>query len=65
MNEIWSYGRGFCKGYSEDFDLIKKISRWKDVEMCGTYYKHLKLIGQDFIFPINLKPKISMIMGDV
>lgn len=63
MNEIWSISNGEYKGYSEDLGLVEKISRWKEVEMCGIYYSSgFKILGRDFIFPLALKRKITNIL---
>jgi len=57
---IWSYERGYLKGYSQDFSLIAKITSWRDVEPSNYYYtKKGKLFARDFVFPSNLKSRVE------
>ena len=60
MNQIWAYDKGYCKGISQDFKLIAKITSWRDVEPSNYYYtKESKLFARDFVFPSSLKSRVK------
>ena len=50
-------------GYSEDKNLLSIVSRWKKIEMFGTYFKRDGDIGRSFLFPSNIYNRIAKIMG--
>ena len=66
ISEIWSYGRGKYKGYTEDWELATKIMRWTSVERCCVYYHHypnVSIKGYDFIFPSSSYNRIASELG--
>jgi len=62
-NEIIFQSRGWYMGYSEDKKILSIISRWKKVEMSGTYYKQNRIIGRSFLFPSTIYSRIAKVMG--
>lgn len=53
-NEIWKYDKGLLCGYTEDRDLIRRIKRYKkDWTIIADYFKGNRLIGVQFIIPIE------------
>ena len=64
MSEIWSYGRGHWKSYTENFKLAKKILGWKSVKKDATYYyPDFSIKGYDFIFLTRSYNRISRVLG--
>ena len=64
ISEIWSYGRGFHKSYTENLDVAKRIMRWSSVERCSIYYTHsMRIFAYDFIFPTRTYNRIARLLG--
>jgi len=64
MSEIWQYGRGYYKSYTEDIDVAKRIMRWSSVERCSIYYTHsMRIFAYDFIFPTLSYNRIAKLLG--
>ena len=64
FNDIWAYGRGWHKAYSNDFKLITKLERWQKVEPCATYMTPLgKVFAKDIIFPSSIYNRIARALG--
>ena len=61
-SEIWQYGRGQFKGFSDNFKKLAKIESWKEVNRCGYYYENGILIGRDFTFPSKLFNRVAAVL---
>ena len=64
MTEIWRYGRGYYKSYTENLDVAKRIMRWSSVERSSIYYKpSMRIFAYDFIFPTRTFNRIATALG--
>ena len=64
FNDIWAYGRGWHKAYSNDLKLITKLERWQKVELCTTYMtQYGKIFAKDIIFPSSIYNRIATELG--
>ena len=64
MTEIWPYGRGYYKSYTENLDVAKRIMRWSSVERCSIYYTHsMRIFAYDFIFPTRTYNRVARVIG--
>jgi len=62
--EIWQYGRGYYKGYTEDIKFAKRIMNWKSVESCSIYYTpSMRIFAYDFIFPTRSYDRVARVLG--
>ena len=62
--EIWSYGRGFYKSYTEDIDVAKRLIRWSSVECCSIYYtRSMRIFAYDFVFASRTYNRIAEALG--
>ncbi|KPK42925.1 MAG: hypothetical protein AMJ78_00770 [Omnitrophica WOR_2 bacterium SM23_29] len=61
--EIWPYYRGYYKVYTEDYEIVKKLSSWKDCRHSNTYYRNEKVIGWDMVFPSRFYNKVARLVG--
>jgi len=62
--EIWIYGRGYYKAYSENLDVAKRVMNWKSVEPCSIYYtSSMKIFAYDFIFPTRSYNRVAKVIG--
>ena len=63
-SEIWHYGRGYYKGYTEHLDLAKRIMKWSSVESNSIYYTHsMRIFAYDFIFPTRSYNRVARALG--
>ena len=63
-SEIWKYFRGEYKGYTENFELAKRIMGWKSVKKDATYYyPNFSIKGYDFIFHTRTHNRVSKVLG--
>jgi len=63
-SEIWKYFRGEYKGYTENFELAKRVLGWKSVKKDATYYyPNFSIKGYDFIFLTRSYNRISRVLG--
>ena len=63
-SEIRSYYRGYCKVYTEDYEVKQKIASWKGCKHSNTYYnRYGQLIGWDLIFPSKLYNRAAELIG--
>ena len=64
VSEIWWYGRGFYKCYIENFDVVKRIMRWRSVEHCSFYYtRYMQIFAYDFVFASQTYNRIARVLG--
>ena len=64
VSEIWWYGRGFYKCYIENFDVVKRIMRWRSVEHCSFYYtRSMQIFAYDFVFPSPTYNRVAKALG--
>ena len=64
VSEIWWYGRGFYKCYIENFDVVKRIMRWRSVEHCSFYYtRSMQIFAYDFVFASRTYNRIAGLLG--
>ena len=64
VSEIWLYGRGCYKGYTEDISVAKRILRWNSVERCSIYYTHsMRIFAYDFVFASRTHNRIARVLG--
>jgi len=64
VSEIWQYGRGFYKGYTENLDVAKQIMKWKSVERGSIYYTpSMRIFADDFIFPTRTYNRVARVLG--
>ena len=64
VSEIWLYGRGCYKGYTEDISVAKRILRWNSVERCSIYYtKSMRIFAYDFVFASRTHNRIARVLG--
>lgn len=60
VSEIWQYGRGFYKAYTENLDVGKQIMKWSSVENSSIYYTHtMQIFAYDFIFPTRTYNRVA------
>jgi hypothetical protein len=53
-NSLWKYETGWLCGYTEDRDLIRRVKRYKkDWSIMADYFKNGRLIGVQFLIPIE------------
>ena len=61
--EVWYWGhynrQAIYKGYSEDTNIINRVSAWKKVRVGNVYYKNGRIVGKDFMFPEEVLRKIE------
>ena len=63
-SEIWQYGRGFYKGYTENLESARRIMRWTSVDQCCIYYyPNGKLKAIDFIFSSDTYNRVAEALG--
>ncbi|MCH8014966.1 MAG: hypothetical protein IH823_09390 [Candidatus Dadabacteria bacterium] len=64
MTEIWRYGRGYYKSYTENLDVAKRIMRWSSVERSSIYYTpSMRIFAYDFIFPTRTYNRVARVLG--
>ena len=64
ISEIWQYGRGFYKGYTDDLEVAKQIMNWNSVERCSIYYtSSMRIFAYDFIFPTRTYNRVARVLG--
>ena len=63
-SEIWQYGRGYFKAFTEEADIAKRIMRWGSVERCSIYYTHsMRIFAYDFVFPTPTYNRVAKALG--
>jgi hypothetical protein len=63
-NSIWKYDKGLLCGYTEDRDLIRRIKRYKkDWTIMADYFKGNRLIGVQFLIPIEQRRPAERMFG--
>jgi len=69
MKEIWYFWKNVYKVYTENYQDVKKIMSWKDVELSSAYYQNSKSFSKgkafawDLIFPGRLYRKVAKVVG--
>ena len=64
VSEIWQYGRGFYKAYTENLDVAKQMMNWKSVEGSSIYYTPaMRIFAYDFIFPTQTYNRVARALG--
>lgn len=62
--EIWYYGRGWYKAYSETLSVIKRVTRWESVKLSSIYYyPDFSIKGNDIIFPTKTYNRVAVALG--
>ena len=63
-SEIWRYGRGYFKAFTEEIDIAKRIMRWSSVERCSIYYTaSMRIFAFDFVFASRTYDRIAKSLG--
>ena len=61
--EIWQYGQGYFKAYTEEADIAKRIMRWSSVERCSIYYTaSMRIFAYDFVFATRTYNRIAQVL---
>ena len=64
ISEIWKYGRGRYKGYTEDVKIAKRIMNWNSVERCSIYYTpSMQIFAYGFIFRTRTYNRVARALG--
>lgn len=64
ISEIWSYGRGKFKGYTEDLDVAKRVMNWKSIESSSIYYTpDMQIFAYGFIFRTRTYNRVARALG--
>ena len=64
VSEIWQYGRGFYKAYTENLDVAKQLMKWNSVERSSIYYRPtMRIFAYDFIFPTRTYNRVARALG--
>ena len=62
-SEIWRYGRGYYKCYTDDLEVGKQIMRWRGVERSSIYYTaSMQIFAYDFVFATRTYNRIAQVL---
>lgn len=65
MIEIWQYGKGWYKLYTDDPSILSKIIRWKKVEVDATYRYPDGSVGKCVIFPSSIYKRVTRKLSQI
>jgi|TARA_B100000424_G_scaffold131679_1_gene99884 hypothetical protein len=61
-NNIWEFGDGYHKVYTESIDAVNKIVEKCNTRVCATYNKSGNTFGWDIVVADKHLPKVKKIL---